>query len=85
MMQIHRQSRTPPVVLAEIARSSEYTGVVAKRYGISHETSANGESMVSRPASTDQTGQSGCHGASPRKSMRPSAPCDERRGSHWMI
>lgn len=37
-MQIHPQARTTPVVRAEIARSTEPTSVVAKRYGISDET-----------------------------------------------
>jgi transposase-like protein len=38
MMQIHPQARTTPAVRAEIARSTEPTSVVAKRYGVSDET-----------------------------------------------
>lgn len=38
MLQIHPQARTPPAVRAEIARSSEPTSVLARRYGISDET-----------------------------------------------
>ena len=38
MYQIHPQARTTPAVRAEIARSSEGTGVLARRYGISDET-----------------------------------------------
>jgi transposase len=38
MMQIHPQARTTPAVRAEIARSTEPTSVVARRYGISDET-----------------------------------------------
>jgi transposase-like protein len=38
MMQIHPQARTTPAVRVEIARSSEPTSVIAKRYGISDET-----------------------------------------------
>lgn len=38
MLQIHPQARTTPTVRAEIARSTEPTSVVAKRYGISGET-----------------------------------------------
>jgi transposase InsO family protein len=38
MLQIHPQARTTPAVRAEIARSAEPTGIVAKRYGISGET-----------------------------------------------
>jgi len=38
MMQIHPQARTTPAVRAEIARSTEPTSVIARRYGISDET-----------------------------------------------
>ncbi|ASC06421.1 Protein kinase C [Acetobacter pasteurianus subsp. pasteurianus] len=38
MLQIHPQARTTPAVRAEIARSSEPTSVLARRYGISDET-----------------------------------------------
>lgn len=38
MMQIHPQARTTPAVRAEIARSTEPTRILAKRYGISEET-----------------------------------------------
>ncbi|MCP1238003.1 IS481 family transposase, partial [Gluconobacter kondonii] len=38
MLQIHPQARTTLVVRAEIARSSEPTSVLARRYGISDET-----------------------------------------------
>lgn len=35
MIHIHPQARTTPAVRADIARSTEPTSVVAKRYGIS--------------------------------------------------
>jgi transposase InsO family protein len=38
MLQIHPQARTTPAVRADIARSSEPTGVLARRYGVSDET-----------------------------------------------
>ncbi|MBC9009685.1 IS481 family transposase, partial [Acetobacter tropicalis] len=38
MLQIHPQARTTPAVRADIARSSEPTSVLARRYGISDET-----------------------------------------------
>src|SRR5919202_2862095 len=38
MLAIHPQARTTPAVRAEIARSSESSGVLAKRYGVSTET-----------------------------------------------
>jgi transposase InsO family protein len=38
MLAIHPNARTTPAVRAEIARSAEPTGVLAKRYGVSTET-----------------------------------------------
>src|SRR5918997_79956 len=38
MLQIHPNARTTPAVRAEIARSGEATGVLARRFGISTET-----------------------------------------------
>jgi transposase-like protein len=38
MLAIHPQARTTPAVRAEVARSSERSGVLAKRYGVSTET-----------------------------------------------
>ncbi|WP_347141054.1 IS481 family transposase, partial [Paracoccus sp. SSK6] len=38
MMQIHPQARTTPAVRAEIARSTEPTRILARRYAISEET-----------------------------------------------
>jgi hypothetical protein len=38
MLQIHPNARTTPVTRAEIARSSEQSGALAKRYGVSTET-----------------------------------------------
>lgn len=48
MVQIHPQVRTTPALRADIARSSEPAGVVAKRYGISDETSASGANGENR-------------------------------------
>jgi transposase len=38
MLSIHPNARTTPAVRAEIVRSSEPTGVLARRYGVSTET-----------------------------------------------
>ena len=38
MLQIHPNARTTPAVQAEIARSSESSGVLACRFGLSSET-----------------------------------------------
>ena len=42
MHAIHPNARTTPAVRAEIARSSEPTGVLAKRFGVSRETIRKG-------------------------------------------
>ena len=38
MLSIHPNARTTPAVRAEIARSAEPTGELARRYGVSTET-----------------------------------------------
>ncbi len=38
MHSVHPNARTTPAVRAEIARSSELTGVLAQRYSVSTET-----------------------------------------------
>jgi transposase-like protein len=38
MLSIHPQARTTPAVRQEIARSTEPTGVLAQRFGVSTET-----------------------------------------------
>jgi transposase-like protein len=38
MLAIHPNARTTPAVRAEIARSTERSGVLAERYGVSTET-----------------------------------------------
>ena len=38
MLQIHPNARTTPATRAEIARSSEPSGILARRYGVSAET-----------------------------------------------
>ena len=38
MLHIHPNARTTPVTRAEIARSDEPGGVLARRYGVSTET-----------------------------------------------
>ena len=38
MLQIHPNARTTPATRAEIARSSEPSGMLARRYGVSAET-----------------------------------------------
>jgi transposase InsO family protein len=42
MLSIHPNARTTPAVRAEIARSAEPTGVLARRYGVSTETIRKG-------------------------------------------
>ena len=38
MLSIHPNARTTPAVRAEIARSSERSGILARRFGVSAET-----------------------------------------------
>ena len=40
MHSLHPQARTTPAVRQEIARSSEPTGVLAQRYGVSTESTS---------------------------------------------
>jgi hypothetical protein len=42
MLQIHPNARTTPATRAEIARSTERSGVLARRYGVSPETIRKG-------------------------------------------
>ena len=42
MLAIHPNARTTPAVRAEIARSSEPTGELARRFGVSPETIRTG-------------------------------------------
>ena len=56
MLQIHPNARTTPAVRAEIARSSEPTGVLARRYGVSTETLRIWRQRGPRPAGTARRG-----------------------------
>ena len=70
MLHIHPKARTTPAVRAEIARSQEPTGVLAKRYGISTETVRKWR----------RRGESGCADRSSRPHrLRWRATEDERR------
>jgi hypothetical protein len=83
-MQIHPQARTTPAVRVEIARSTEPTSVVANAMASATRRSANGASVVSKPARTDQAGQSDNRGARLSRSAQSSALYDERQLSRWM-
>ena len=52
MHAIHPKARTTPAVRAEIARSSEPTGVLAKRFGVSTETIRKGRKREGAQART---------------------------------
>ena len=69
MMQIHPQARTTPAVRAEIARSTDPTSVVAKRYGISDETVRKWR----------KRGQQGCQDRSSRPKRLPWRVTEEER------
>jgi hypothetical protein len=52
MHQIHPNVRTTPAVRAEITRFSAPTGLLAQRYGVSTETTADGAGVALPTAST---------------------------------
>src|ERR671912_2310728 len=62
-------ARTTPAVRAEIARSSEPTGVLAKRFGVSTETIRKGR----------QRGPDDCQDRSARPHTRPWTASEEER------
>ena len=70
MLQIHPNARTTPAVRAEIARSTERSGVLAARYGISAETVRKWRDRGPKDC-TD-------HSSRPRR-LRWRATADERR------
>lgn len=63
MLAIHPRARTTPAVRAEIARSSEGTGVLANRYGVSSETNANGANAAPMRVRTARRDPISCPGA----------------------
>lgn len=69
MLVIHPQARTTPAVRAEIARSPESSGVLAKRYGVSTETSANGAHAAPMPVTIARPGRISCPGAPAMRSV----------------
>lgn len=69
MLAIHPQARTTPVVRAEIARSPESSGVLAKRYSVSTETIRKWR----------RRGPDACHDRSARPHKLPWRTSDEER------
>ncbi len=69
MPQIHPNARTTPVTRAEIARSGEPTGVLARRYGVSTETIRKGR----------RRGAEDCQDRSPRPRKLPWKATEEER------
>ncbi len=74
MYHIHPNARTTPAVRAEIARSTESSGELAKRYGVST-ASASGASAALRIAGTTPRVPRTCGGGPPTKSAPLSAIC----------
>ena len=68
MPTIHPKARTTPAVRAEIARSTEPTGVLAQRYGVSTETIRKWR----------QRGPQDCHDHSSRPHKLPWKASEER-------
>ena len=69
MLQIHPNARTTPVTGADIARSSEPSGTLAKRYGVSTETNRKWR----------KRGTSECQDHSDRPHRRPSKATEKER------
>ncbi len=69
MPQIHPNARTTPVTRAEIARSAEPTGVLARRYGVSTETIRKWR----------RRGPEDCQDRSPRPHKLPWKAAEEER------
>jgi transposase InsO family protein len=69
MLAIHPNARTTPAVRAEIARSGEPTGVLAKRFGVSTETIRKWR----------QRGPAGCQDRSSRPHRLPWKASEEER------
>ena len=79
MLQIHPNARTTPVTRAEIARSSEQSGALAKRYGVSTRPSANGANVELLTVRTTPLALITSPGGRRRRSEQWSAPCDKAR------
>jgi transposase-like protein len=67
MLQIHPNARTTPVTRAEIARSGEPTGVLARRYGVSTETIRKWRKRGASDCRDGSVAKFGTSRASPRR------------------
>ena len=83
MLQIHLNTRTTSVTRAEIARSGEPIGLLAQRYDVSTEPSANGASAAQRIAPTTPPSPAGCRGRRPREQR--AIVCAVRRATNFPL
>ena len=68
MYAIHANARTTPAVRAEIARSTEPSSVLARRYGVSTETIRKGcKRQVENPSQARLCESAGCSGVKLRR------------------
>lgn len=79
MLQIHPNARTTSVTRAEIARSTEPSGTLAKRYGVSAETIRKWRKRGTPSARTGPPARIACPGRPRTKSELSSAPCGKAR------
>src|SRR5215217_914447 len=70
MLQIHPNARTTPAVRAEIARSGEPSGVLAKRYGVSTETVRKWRKRGPGDCDGDRSGERGRRDRLPGRQAR---------------
>jgi transposase-like protein len=75
MHQIHPNARTTPAVRAEIARSSEPSGRLAQRYGVSAETIRKWRKRGIATVSIIPPGRTNCLGRRLPRNARWSAWC----------
>ena len=82
MLAIHPNARTTPAVRTEIARSSERTGELARRHGVSAATVPASGASAGRPsARIAPAARTGCPGRPATRNGRSSAPCAVPRAS----
>jgi hypothetical protein len=84
MPTIHPKARTTPAVRAEIARSTEPTGVLARRYGVSTETIRKWRKRGPGDCQDHSSRPTSSLGKPPRRSAPLSVRCGVRRVFLWM-
>jgi hypothetical protein len=85
MLQIHPNARTTPIVRAEIARSSEPSGVLARRFGVSSETIRKWRKRSPMDCLDYSARPHNLPWKATEEERRWSAPCGVQPASPWTI